>query len=87
MFYSEVAVRDGFATRACSGWQRERVTGYGYQEYDSCPKKQESVVRISCEHPTELTCLQELLKRLQDRHDEYAQVVEKVKKLFSMYQM
>jgi hypothetical protein len=50
-------------------------------------QKQESVVRISCEHPTELTCLQELLKRLQDRHDEYGQVVTKVKKLFSMYQM
>ena len=30
-------------------------------------------------HPTELACLQELLRRLQDRHGEYAQVVAKAK--------
>ena len=33
--------------------------------------------RLSCEHRTELTCLQDLLKRLQDRHVEFAQVVVK----------
>ena len=50
---------------------------YGCQEYGSCPKKQDPAVRLSCEHRTELTCLKELLKRLQDRHVEYAQTVAK----------
>jgi hypothetical protein len=33
-----------------------------------CGKKQEPAVQVSSVHPTELACLQELLKRLQDRH-------------------
>ena len=37
-----------------------------FQEYGSCPKKQEPAVRLSCVNPTEVACLQELLKRLQD---------------------
>jgi hypothetical protein len=40
-------------------------------------KKQETAVRLSCVHPAEHACLQELLKRLQDRHNEYVQVVAK----------
>jgi hypothetical protein len=47
------------------------------EEYDSCGKKQEPPVQVSSVHPTELACLQELLKRLQDRHVEYASVVKK----------
>ena len=46
-------------------------------EYDSCGKKQEPPVQVSSVHPTELACLQELLKRLQDRHGECAQAVAK----------
>ncbi len=46
-------------------------------KYDSCGKKQESPVQVSSRHPTELACLQELLKRLQDRHVDYAQTVAK----------
>ncbi len=56
------------------GWQVS-LSFYRCQEYDSCPKKQEPAVRLSSEHKTELTCLQELLKRLQDRRVEYAQTV------------
>jgi hypothetical protein len=33
--------------------------------------------KVSSVHPTELACLQELPKRLQDRHVEYAQAVTK----------
>ena len=60
--------------------------GHGYrvslrcfscEEYDSCGKKQEPPVQVSSVHPTELACLQELLKRLQDRHVECAQAVAK----------
>jgi hypothetical protein len=47
------------------------------EEYDNCGKKQEPPVQVSSVHPTELACLQELLKRLQDRHVEYAQAVAK----------
>ena len=47
------------------------------EEYDSCGKKQEPPVQVSSVHPTELACLQELLKRLQDRHGECAQAVAK----------
>ncbi len=38
------------------------------EEYGSCGKKKEPPVQVSSVHPTELACLQELLKRLQDRH-------------------
>ena len=58
------------------GWQAS-LSCYGCQEYGSCPKKQEPAVRLSRVHPTELACLQELLKRLQDRHVECAQAVAK----------
>ena len=47
------------------------------EEYDNCGKKQEPPVQVSSVHPTELACLQELLKRLQDRHGECAQAVAK----------
>jgi len=47
------------------------------EEYDSCGKKQETPVQVSSVHPTELAFLQELLKRLQDRHVECAEDVAK----------
>ena len=47
---------------------QDSLSCYGCQEYDTCPKKQDPAVRLSCEHRTELACLEELLKRLQDRH-------------------
>jgi hypothetical protein len=46
-----------------SGWQVS-LSFSRCQEYGSCPKKEETAVRLSRVHPTELTCLQELLKRL-----------------------
>jgi hypothetical protein len=42
-----------------------------------CVKKQESPVQISTRNPTELACLQELLKRLQDRHVDCAEALTK----------
>ena len=56
------------------GWQVS-LSCSRCQEYGSCHKKQEPTVRLSREHRTELACLQELLKRLQDRHVECAQAV------------
>ena len=58
------------------GWQTS-LSCSRCKEYGSCPKKQEPAVRLSREHRTELTCLKELLKRLQDRQVEYAQTVVK----------
>jgi hypothetical protein len=40
-------------------------------------KKQEPAVHLSSRHPTELACLQELLKRLQDRHVDCAEALTK----------
>ena len=39
--------------------------------------KQEPPFQVSSVHPTELACLQELLKRLQDRHVNCAEAVAK----------
>jgi hypothetical protein len=47
------------------------------EEYGSCGKKQEPPVQVSSVHPTELACLQELLRRLQDRHVDCAEAVAK----------
>jgi hypothetical protein len=47
------------------------------EEYGSCGKKQEPPVQVSSVHPTELGCLQEMLRRLQDRHVDCAEVVAK----------
>ncbi len=58
------------------GWQVS-LSCSRCQEYGSCPKKQEPAVRLSRVHPTEVACVQELLKRLQDRHVECAQAVTK----------
>ena len=58
------------------GWQVS-LSCSRCQEYGSCPKKQEPAVRLSRVHPTELACLQELLKRLQDRHVDCAEAVAK----------
>ncbi len=48
-----------------------------FQEYDRCPKKQETTVLLSRVHPTEFTCFQELIKRLQDRHVECVETLAK----------
>jgi hypothetical protein len=58
------------------GWQVS-LSCSRCQEYGRCPKKQESSVRLSCVNPTELAFLQEILKRLQDRHDNCAEAVVK----------
>ncbi len=47
------------------------------EEYGSCGKKQEPPVQVSSVHPTELACLKELLRRLQDRHVDCAEAVAK----------
>ncbi len=60
--------------------------GHGYQvslrcpsfeEYGICGKKQESPVQVSSRHPTLHTCLQELLKRLQEKHGKCAEALTK----------
>ena len=51
------------------GWQAS-FSCSRCKEYGNCPKKQEPAVRLSREHRTELACLQDLKKRLQDRHVE-----------------
>ncbi len=43
-----------------------------------CGKRQEAPVQVSNVHPTELACLQDLLKRLQDRHVDCAEAVAKI---------
>jgi hypothetical protein len=47
------------------------------EEYGICGKKQEPPVQVSSVNPTELACLQELLRRLQDRHVDCAAAVAK----------
>jgi hypothetical protein len=58
--------------------------GHGYrvslrcpscEEYGSCGKKQEPPVQVSSRHPTLNACLQELLKRLQEKHGKYAEAL------------
>ena len=58
------------------GWQVS-LSCSRCQEYGSCRKQQEPAVRLSRVHPTELACLQELLRRLQDRHVDCAEAVAK----------
>jgi hypothetical protein len=55
------------------------LTCYGSsgREHDRCGKNQETPVHVSGEHPTYLTILQDLLKRLQDRHVECDEPVAK----------
>ena len=69
---SPVRVHNGHG----AGWGGS-LRCFACEEYDSCGKKQEPPVQVSSRHPTELACLQELLKRLQDRHVECAQAVAK----------
>jgi hypothetical protein len=66
------------------GARNSHVDGYrvtlrcpSCEEYGSCGKKQEPPVQVSSVHPTELACLQELLRRLQDRHVDCAEAVAK----------
>ncbi len=58
--------------------------GHGYrfslrcpscEEYGSCGKKQEPPVQVSSRHPTLHACLQELLKRLQEKHGKCAEAL------------
>jgi hypothetical protein len=44
---------------------------------DCCGKRQETPVQLSRDRKTELACLQELLRRLQDRHVDCAEAVAK----------
>ncbi len=44
---------------------------------DCCGKKQEPPVQLSRDRKSELACLRELLKRLQDRHVDCAEAVAK----------
>jgi hypothetical protein len=59
---------------------RVSLTSYPCGDYDSCTKKQETLIHISRERPTLIVCLQELVKLLQDRHGEYTEAVAKAKK-------
>jgi hypothetical protein len=57
------------------------LTCFDCREYDSCKKRQEPPVHLSCERTTLLTCFQDLRKRLQDRHDKY-EVVTTIRDLY-----
>ncbi len=65
------------ARKSHSHGYRVSLRCFSCEEYDICGKKQEPPVQVSSRNPTELACLQELLKRLEDRHVEYAQAVAK----------
>jgi hypothetical protein len=61
---------------------KDKEDGWGvcltyYSCPDSCGKKQEPPVQFSCDRKSELASLQELLKRLQDRHVQCAEAVAK----------
>jgi hypothetical protein len=61
---------------------KDKAVGWGATlKCASCPgccgKRQEAPVQLSRDRKTELACLQELLKRLQDRHVNCAEVVAK----------
>jgi hypothetical protein len=63
---------------------KDKGRGYGdtlrcssSEEYGSCGKKQEPPVQVSSVYPTEFACLDEILNRLQDRHDNCAEAVAK----------
>ena len=59
---------DGYrVTLRCPSWE----------EYGSCGKKQEPPVQVSGRHPTLHACLQELFKRLQEKHGKCAEVLTK----------
>ena len=45
------------------------------QSNGSCGKKQEPPVQVSSRHPTLHACLQELLKRLQEKHGKCAEAL------------
>ena len=54
--------------------------GHGYQvslRCSSCGKKQEPPVQVSRRHPTLYDCLQELLKRLQEKYGKCAEALTK----------
>jgi hypothetical protein len=60
--------------------------GHGYrvslrcpsrEEYGNCGKKQEPPVQVSSGQPTLHACLQELLKRLQEKHGKCAEALTK----------
>ena len=61
---------------------KDKAAGWGATlKCASCPgccgKRQETPVQLSHDRKTELACLQELLKRLQDRHVDCAEAVAK----------
>ncbi len=61
---------------------KDKAAGWGATlKCASCPgccgKKQEPPVQLSCDRKSELACLQELLKRLQDRHVDCAEALAK----------
>jgi hypothetical protein len=56
---------------------RVSLTFFSCKEYGSCGKKQEPPVQVSNRHPTLYSCLQELLKRLQEKHGKCAEALTK----------
>jgi hypothetical protein len=61
---------------------KDKVTGWGSTlKCSSCPeyceRRQEAPVQLSRDRKTELACLQDLLKRLQDRHFDCAEALTK----------
>jgi len=54
---------------------RVSLTCFSCKEYGRCGKKQEPPVQVSSRHPTLHACLQELLKRLQEKHGKCAEAL------------
>ena len=52
---------------------RVTLTCYNCREYGSCAQPQETPIRLSKERTTMRACLQELLKRLQEKHGRCAE--------------
>ena len=71
-----------FVTKLPVDAHKDKAAGWGATlKCASCPgccgKRQEAPVQLSRDRKTELACLQELLKRLQNRHVEGAEALTK----------
>jgi hypothetical protein len=56
---------------------RVTLTFYNCREYVSCEKPQEEPIHLSKERSTMRACLQELIKRLEENHGNYAEALVK----------
>jgi hypothetical protein len=72
-----IAFSDPCAVKDKARGVRVTLTCYNCREYGSCEKPQEVPIHLSKESTTIRTCLQELLKRLQENHGNCAEALKK----------